>query len=173
MLSGPLMIPKKRVGVLIGKDGKAKRQLEELMGVKLSVTHEGLVDVTGKDALNVWKAKHMVLGIARGFNLSDVECLTDDEHTLIVVNLQDLLGKNEKTMERFKARIIGKDGRAKKRIEDETNTHLAVFGKTVSVVGRGDNVEDAREAIEMILDGKMHNTVFKFLELNRAKRDKF
>ena len=41
---------------------------------------------------------------------------------------------------------------------------MAVYGKTVSLIGEMDNIMIAKEAIEMILNGSRHKSVYGFLE---------
>jgi ribosomal RNA assembly protein len=80
------------------------------------------------------------------------------------------LGKSSKAWERQRGRVIGKDGSTRKTIEDLTNTDICVYGKTVSIIGDFDDVADAKEAIEMILEGKPHSIVYRYLE--KRKKDK-
>jgi ribosomal RNA assembly protein len=54
-----------------------------------------------------------------------------------------------------------------------TGTRLSVQGKTVAIIGLPDQVKDARAAIEMLLRGVPHESVFTFLDRKRkeAKAD--
>lgn len=163
-----LRIPKIRVGALIGKNGKTKAQLEKELDCTLKIDKEGGVEIKCKDALAVLKSRNIVTAIGRGFSPENALLLLDDAYLIHIINLQDILGKNERTMERFKARIIGTQGKIRERIEEATDTKIAIFGKTVSIIGKRDDIQVARQAIGMILEGAMHQTVFTIL----AKKSK-
>lgn len=45
-----------------------------------------------------------------------------------------------------------------------TGTHVSIYGKTVSIIGDMEHLQIAKEAVEMILDGARHKTVYSFLE---------
>jgi Predicted RNA-binding protein (contains KH domains) len=53
--------------------------------------------------------------------------------------------------------------------------NMAVYGKTVSLIGEMDNIMIAKEAIEMILNGSRHKSVYGFLEHKKEelKRKEF
>jgi ribosomal RNA assembly protein len=73
-------------------------------------------------------------------------------------------------MQRLKGRVIGAKGKARKAIEELTQTNISVYGKTIAIIGEIQNVGTARRAIESLLMGSMHATVFKWLE--KQRRDK-
>ena len=47
---------------------------------------------------------------------------------------------------------------------DMADGQMAIYGKTVSLIGEMDNIMIAKEAIEMILKGSRHKSVYSFLE---------
>ena len=64
-----IRIPKERVGVLIGKNGKEKKELEELTKSKIKVdSKEGYVEIFGKDSILLFTLKEIIRAIGRGFN---------------------------------------------------------------------------------------------------------
>ena len=67
-------------------------------------------------------------------------------------------------MARYKGRIIGKNGKTRELITELAEVDMAVYGKTVSLIGEMDNVMVAKEAVEMLLNGSRHKTVYAFLE---------
>ena len=50
-----------------------------------------------------------------------------------------------------------------------TATEISVYGKTVGIIGTVEQVKIAREAIEMIIKGVSHESVFSFLEKKRRE----
>ncbi len=162
-----VLVPKDRIGVLIGKKGSVKKKIEELTGVKIKINSEtGEVDIVydsdhGPEAL---KAKNMITAIARGFSPEKSKKLASDDYYLEIINLQDLVGKSRNALVRQRARVIGTQGRARKMLEDLTHTDISVYGKTVSIIGPLENVEIAKDAIQMLVNGAKHGDVYKYIQ---------
>ncbi len=72
--------------------------------------------------------------------------------------------ESEKQMKRTIARIIGRDGKSRHTIETLTKTDICVYGKTISIIGKWDEVERANEAIGLLIKGKTHAYVYRCLE---------
>lgn len=164
-----LKIPRERVGVVIGKGGAIKDKVEELTRTELEVDSEsGSVAIKPtddmEDPLSVWKARYMVKAIGRGFNPEIALKLISDDMMLDIINLPDYVGKSKKAILRQKGRIIGKEGRTRDIIIEMTGVYLSVYGKTVSIIGDFEHLQVAREAVDMILNGARHKSVYAFLE---------
>jgi len=127
------------------------------------------------DPLAIWKARYMIKAIGRGFNPDLALKLQDDDLILEIINLQDYVGKSKKALVRQKGRIIGKNGRTRQIIHDMLDVEISIYGKTVSMIGRIENIQMAREAIEMILEGSRQKTVYAYLEKmhDKLKRKEF
>ncbi|MEA3229397.1 MAG: KH domain-containing protein [archaeon] len=159
-----IKVPASRIGFIIGENGKVKEELQQSFGANLKITKDGTVEIAGEEGLNIYKLKNAVEGIARGLSLETVLNLCDDNYTLDIIHLPEILGKNENAVKRYKSRIIGSDGKIKKQIEKKTGTDIAVHGKTVAIIGKYDNVANARSTVLMILEGNDFNAVFKHLD---------
>ncbi len=152
-----LKIPEERKAVLIGKDGSVKKEIEEKTKTKISIGET--IKIKG-DTLNLLKAKNIIKAIGRGFSPEKALELLKDDYELYIISL---VQETPKSIKRILARVIGRKGSTKKKIEDYTETHISVYGKTISIIGKWDNVDKARRAIEMILEGKPHGYVYKSL----------
>jgi len=164
-----LKIPRERVGVVIGKNGITKDEIENLTKTEITIDSEaGTVAISPteetEDPLSVWKARYIVKAIGRGFNPEIAFKLMGDETILEIINLPDYIGKNKKAILRQKSRIIGKEGRTKDIITDMTGVDISIYGKTVAIIGDMEQIHIAKEAVEMILSGVRHKTVYAFLE---------
>ena len=164
-----LKIPQNRVGALIGKNGDVKKSIEELTGTVLDIdSDDGTVYITPhedmEDPLGVWNANHIVKAIARGFNPDVAMKLIHDDIYLEVMKLPLYIGKSKKALSRYKGRIIGTNGKTRELITELADVDMAVYGKTVSLIGEMENILVAKEAIEMILNGSRHKSVYSFLE---------
>ena len=164
-----LKIPQNRVGALIGKNGEVKKSIEKLTGTILDIdSDDGTVYITPRedmeDPLGVWNANHIVKAIARGFNPEVAMKLIHDDIYLEIIKLPLYVGKSKKALARYKGRIIGTNGKTRELITELADVDMAVYGKTVSLIGEMDNILVAKEAIEMILNGSRHKSVYGFLE---------
>lgn len=168
-------IPKDRIGVLIGKDGETKRYIEEKTGVELRIDSKtGEVEIRPtervKDPLDLIKAKECVLAIGRGFSPERAfRLLREEDASLEVIDLYELVGRNPKVLERQRARIIGREGRTRQLIEELSGADVSIRGKTVALIGTPRQLQIARKAIEMLASGAPHGRVYRFLEDQRRK----
>jgi ribosomal RNA assembly protein len=168
-------IAEDRVGAVIGKDGEMKARIEKTLGVKLDVSsQDGTVNIEsiGNDPLGEWKAKDVVKAISYGVSPDAALNLKDDEQTLIVVNLSDIVGRSKKGVARQKARIIGRQGKTKTHISELTGASVAVKGKHIAIVGRTEDAMVARDAVEALAGGLPHGVVYKAIEKKCSKMKK-
>jgi len=173
-----LRIPKERVGVLIGPEGKTKKSIEEKLSVELQIDSE-TGDVTLIQAENVddpsllFKAKDVVTAIGRGFSPEHAfRLIRDEEAVLDIIDLRLIFGRSESDIKRIKGRIIGMNGKTRRIIEELTDTNVAVYGHTVGIIGNIEQTQAAREAIQMLIDGSLHSTVYRFLHRKRRELKK-
>ena len=160
-----LKIPMDRVAVLIGKEGEVKKRIEEKLHVIIEIdSSEGDVSISGEDSVAVLETLNIVKAIGRGFNPEVAEQLFNEEYHFELVNIGDYSGNSKKKMMRLKGRTIGQEGKARKMIESITHTNISVYGKTIGVIGKVEDVSIARHAVEMLLEGAPHGNVYKWLE---------
>jgi|SRR3989338_3273812 len=164
-----LKIPQERVAVLIGTAGETKKEIEQQTKCRLDITPEGEVTVNGEDALSLYITKDVIRAIARGFNPKIALLLLKTDYALEIIDMKEIAGKNQNTMERLKGRVIGTGGKSRHEIEHLTDTHISVYGKTIGIIGEVMQVSLAREAIAMLLSGSMHKTVYHYLERKRKE----
>jgi len=164
-----LKVPEERVAILIGTDGAVKKEIEEATKSKLEISKEGDVHIIGEDGLLLFTAKEIVRAIGRGFNPKIALQLINTEQALEIIDMTEVVGKSKNNLERMKGRIIGTQGKARKEIERLTETSISIYGKTIGIIGETNNVSLARQAMQMLLDGSMHKTVYQFLEKKRKE----
>jgi len=163
-----------RLGVLIGKGGATKRDIEEKTHATIRVdSKEGMVIVEGEDAQGVIGAVKVVEAINRGFSPERAsQLLRDEDLVLDIIDLSAVVD-TPRQLERVRGRIIGRAGRSREQIEDMTGTSISVHGKTISIIGEFEQVKTARTAVEMLVNGVPHETVYSFLDKKKreAKQD--
>ena len=165
-----LRIPKERIGVLIGKKGEVKQQIENSTKTKLDIdSKEGDVSITGEDGIGLFHAKEVVIAIGRGFNPDIALLLLKQDYMLEVINLGDYCNKKKSALSRIRGRLIGREGKSRHIVEELTESYVSVYGKTVAIIGLAENITIARDAIQMLLKGSPHSTVYRWLERQRKK----
>ncbi len=179
-MSGPdtfVRIPKERVGILIGPEGKTKQYVEEQLGVKLDVETEGSITVAltekARDPSMLLKAKDIVTAIGRGFPPDTAFRLIRNEDDIFdMIDLRVIFGRSESDIKRIKGRIIGADGKTRKLIEELSEADVVVYGHTVGIIGSFEQADTARNAVQMIIEGCQHHTVYKYLQRKRTELKK-
>jgi ribosomal RNA assembly protein len=170
-------IPKDRVGILIGEEGKVKQYIEERLNVKIEVDSEGSVTITltekASDPSMLLKAKDVVTAIGRGFSSDATYRLIRNEDEIFdLIDLRQIFGRSESDIKRVKSRMIGADGKTRKLIEELTEANMVVYGHTVGFIGSFTQVDAARHAAQMIIEGCQHQTVYRYLQRKRTELKK-
>jgi ribosomal RNA assembly protein len=170
-----LKVPRDRIGALIGTNGETKEKIENLTKTHLDIDgEEGVVAISDteamEDPLGVWKTNYIIKAIARGFNPEIAIKLNEDDVYLEIIKLTLYVGKSKKALSRQKGRIIGQEGKTRELIISMADVDMAIYGKTVSLIGELENVMVAKEAVEMILNGARHKSVYSFLESKQHDR---
>jgi len=156
MIKDLVLIPEDRME----KVKTAKAEIEETLEVKMEFV-DNSVEIEG-EGIKLMQAKNVVKAIGRGFAPEKAFRLFDDEQVLEIIEI----GKND----RIKARIIGSGGKTRYEIEKSTDASVSVYGKTVSIIGTWEQTKNAKEAIEMLISGSEHKSVYRFLEKLRKEK---
>ena len=163
---GDIKVPVERVPVLIGRDGATKRKIEKLGKVKLEVDSEtGEVRIMQNgDAILASVTTGVVQAIGRGFSPEKALYLYNDSFQLIVIPLREFAKAGSRRITQVRGRVIGREGKTRKIIEELTSTYVSVYGDTVSIIGDYLSINYTKEAIMKLVNGSKHKTVYKYLE---------
>jgi ribosomal RNA assembly protein len=168
-------IPKERVGVLVGPDGKVKQSIEKKFMVELEIESEaGGVTIVLSERTNdpslLFRAKDVVTAIGRGFSPEHAfRLLRNEEDIFEFIDFRVVFGRSESDIKRVKGRIIGANGKTRKLIEELTDASVVVYGHTVGFIGTFEQVDAARNAVQMLIDGSQHHTVYRYLQRKRSE----
>ena len=162
-----LKIPRERIAVLIGTDGSIKQELESQTDSTIDVdSKEGDVKISSSNSVNLYILKDIIKAVGRGFNPEIAMSLLKPDYVLELLSLSDYV-KSQNQMLRLKGRVIGKGGKARETLEEFTETSISVYGKTIAIVGFCDHVAVCKKAVESLLSGSPHSSVYKWLEKHR------
>ncbi len=171
-------VPRERIGALVGPNGHVKETVEKQLSVELQIDSQtGNVTITlssiAEDPSLLFRAKEIIIAIARGFSPERAFRLFQDDNTvLVVIDLRNIVGRSQSDIKRLKGRIIGKEGKTRRIIEELTDASVSVHGHTISIIGDMDQAEVAREAIQMLIKGSQHRTVYRVLHKKRRELKK-
>lgn len=162
-------IPLERIGVLIGEKGEVKEELMRRTRTLITVDSENGVVIIEPEApdvppYNVMKAQEVVKAIGYGFPPHKAFRLLDEDQVLVVIDLKSFAGDSPNHLKRIKGRIIGEEGKARRALEEITGTYIVVGEAHVAIIGGHEEAEAARRAVEMLIEGRRHSTVYRFLE---------
>lgn len=161
-------IPHARIAVLIGPKGSAKREVERETGTTIDVeSGTGEVTVSGDDAISVMTTCEYVRAVGRGFSPERAKRLFSEGTHLMIVDIRKVVGRSRNRVRIMRGRLIGRRGRVRRMLEDMSGAYISVMGNTVAVIGDVGEVETVRVAIEMLLHGAEHHSVFAYLERKR------
>ena len=163
-----LKVPMDRVGVLIGQKGQTKKDIEEKCGVKLDIdSKQGEIIINESeevDPLALMKVESIVKAIGRGFSPENAFMLLKDESDFFSFDLYDYVGKKETQVRRLKSRVIGKEGKTRKVLEELTGSKISIYGHTISIVSDMLKMNILKKAIDMLITGSKQATVYRFVE---------
>lgn len=172
-----IRIPKDRVGILIGPEGKVKTYIEKKLQVKLDIESDGGIQIqlqpNAPDPSTLLRAKDITTAIGRGFAPETAYRLIRNEDDIFdIIDLRLIFGRSESDIRRIKGRIIGADGKTRRLIEELSEADVVVYGHTVGIIGSFEQADIARNAIQMIIQGSQHHTVYKYLQRKRSELKK-
>ena len=167
-------IAKDRIGVLIGKSGETKLEIEKAAKCTLHINSEtGEVHAKwsdDSDPIIRIKMPDVIRAIGRGMAPPRaINLLKDDVH-LKMYDIREWVGRQPNQIKRMRGRIIGRNGRIRELIEELSGVELVVYRSTVVVVGDLESLAIGSAALERVLDGAEHGTVLKFLETERRRQ---
>jgi len=170
-------IPLERLGVLLGQEGTTKKLIEKFLDVHIDVdSHTGDVllklNENAFDPSVLFTARDIITAIARGFSPNKALKLREEDFSLYVIDLRELVGRSRSNLNRVKGRVIGRGGKIRMMIEELTETDLSVYGHTISIIGGSSRVLTAREAVIMLVRGMEHKNVYQFLQRFRSELKK-
>ena len=168
-------IPIERIGVLIGPNGKTKNYLQEKTNIKLTIDSElGEVVIHDEepnqdDPLLLFKLEKIIRSIGRGFSPEHAFYLFSDDMDLYIFDIHDYVGKRKSHVLRLKSRVIGREGKTKRVLEQLTDSYISIYGHTISVIADFITMDIIKKAIDKLLSGSKHATVYRYVETHMKK----
>ncbi|MHB1932525.1 MAG: KH domain-containing protein [Thermoplasmata archaeon] len=166
-------VPEDRIAVVIGREGRTRSEIARRTGTQLTIdAEEGEVEIQGPetDPMAVLKARDIVLAIGRGFSPERAFRLLAEDCFFGVVEIKPISRQHDKAgLRRVRSRLIGTEGKARRLVEELSGASMSVYGSTVGLIGNERQLDHATRAVELLLRGSEHATVFHML--SRLRRE--
>jgi len=160
-----LYYSKDEISNIIGKKGRKIKRIKKELGIDVKINENLRIDKK-RCKLNDFELQNIFDALAIGFDVDTALKLRGFEYDFYRI---DLKGLRESRRKIIKRRIIGKEGKIRESIEDNTGCKLKIFKNKIGIIGESENVEVAKRAIEMLIRGKDFNAVKRWLEKERVK----
>jgi ribosomal RNA assembly protein len=147
-----ILIPRERAGII---NKKVIEKIKDELGITI-VKNRNVIELGG-EGIEYLLARNIIMAIGRGFSPVRAYRLLDEEQELLITELGN-------RAQRIRARLIGTNGKARKRIEWKTGVAISVLGKTVAIIGNWEEMNKARKAVEMLINGTSHTYVYRWLD---------
>jgi ribosomal RNA assembly protein len=158
-----ILIPEKRAELL----KETKNEVEAVLKCKIEIVEGNEITIKG-EAYDEYNAKNVIQAFGRGFEMAQAYKLLKDDYFFKFTNLKDFLG-NEEQIRRIKARIIGTDGKTKLYIEEISGVDLSIYGNTIGMIGKVEEMNIASAALQVLIEGGTHKKAYSIMERMRRK----
>jgi len=144
---------------------KNKRQLEKKLNIK--ITNRGKeVSISGKP-LEEYTAGLIIDALNMGFPFSTAMLIKEEDNLFEVLNIKDHTRRHN--LEIIRGRIIGKEGRTLKTLNQLTKCYFEIKDNTVGIIGNAEYIKNAQEAVISIIKGTKQGNVYSFLEKHQVQ----
>ena len=139
---------------------KNKKRLEKELNIKISNNGKE-VSIEG-EPVDEYVAEKVLEALNLGFPLEIALLIKEEDYTFEVLNIRDFTKK--KDFSRIRARIIGKEGKTLRTLNNLTNCNFEVLDKEIGIVGDAENIEAARQSVISLIQGAKQSNVYAYLE---------
>jgi len=151
----------------LNKIKKATPRIEDRIKIKISFGNE-FVTIKGSE-VNEFLTEQIINAIDFGFNVEDALLLKRDGFIIEFIKVKEFTRR--KNLKDVRARIIGKDGKARKTIENLTGAEIVIKDNTIGVIVDSEHLDSTIQGIELLIQGSKHGNVFSYLEKQNVKRN--
>ncbi len=153
----------------IKKNPSLLHELEKFARVRFDEANNMVLIESKDEKSDVLKVRDFVIALDNCIEESlGLEILRKD-FMVYLIDLRNIFSDKE-DIRRILGRIIGEQGKIKAKIIEMTGCHLQINDSKILLVGSYEDVEYAKQAIQIIVDGSPYTRLFKYLE--KVRREK-
>jgi len=144
----------------ISRIKEKKKILERELNVQININKNRIM-LEGEE-LDKFVAKKVLRALDRNFKIKQALILKEDDCILEDVNIKNMTKR--KDISTIRARVIGRNARTIKLLNDISGCYIILHDSTVSVLGQNENVERTVLTIKKLVQGSDHSKVYTYLE---------
>ncbi len=157
------------MSILISEDisdvVKNKNRLERALNVKITIKNNE-ISVEGKPE-DEYIAEKVIDAVNLGFRIPVALLIKEEDFTFEILDIKDYTRR--KDYETIRARIIGKDGKTLKTLNILTKCNFELKDNRVGIIGDPEYIENAHNAVILIVQGSKQANVYAFLEKHHVQ----
>ncbi|MBI3334370.1 hypothetical protein HYZ97_02695 [Candidatus Pacearchaeota archaeon] len=147
---------------------KERIMLEERLRVRINVKGKA-VSFKG-EPVDEFEAMHIFEAVQFGFTLKDALLLLEPDMQFRKLHIKDFTRR--KNLYEVRSRIIGREGKTKRTIEDISDCVLVLNENTLGIIGSAEAIDTTLTALKSLIGGSKEGNVYRYLErMNAAKKD--
>ncbi len=149
----------------IRKIKKAIPTLEKKLKIRISLQKES-VTLKG-DEVKIFTSGKIIQAIDFGFDIDNALLLSKDTFCLEFINIKE--HTHRRNLKEVRSRVIGRDGKAKKAIEELTGGAVVIQANLIGLIVDAEHLDSATQGIISLIQGAKHGNVFTYLEKQNTK----
>jgi len=154
------------------KNEKILKEAEELTLCNVEIDKQNLrAIIKAKDLKSdILKMRDFLISLSHGIDEENAFKIIKYDMILYIINLKNIFDSKD-DIKRILGRIIGENGKIKQKISEITECSIYIDNSNIVLIGSFEDVEYAKQAIQILVDGSPHSRLFKFLDkVAREKR---
>ncbi len=157
--------------IIFEKTNEIRKNIENLenkLNVKIEIKKK-LVSIDGSP-LDEYEAFIILNAINFGFSANKALLLKDHEMIFKLINIKDFTRK--KNLKEVRGRIIGKDGKTLRVLENLSEAEIIVKDNQIGVIGYASSINYIETALHNLIRGTKQANIYKYLErTNKRKKE--
>lgn len=148
----------------IGRILKYRKDIEKSAKVRLNIT-KGEIEIDSDDAYEEYLARRIIEALNYSFDFQSAVKLKSENFMMDVIRIKEAVRPSR--IKTVLGRLIGEKGRTKKIISELSDCSIAIKDYDIAIIGTTTDVPLAIHAINSLIHGAPHSSVYAYLEKNR------
>ena len=144
---------------------KNRKLLENKLKIKI-INRGGEIFIDGSPE-HEYMAEKVIDAINLGFPISSALLILNEEFIFEIINIKE--HTKRKDLARIRARIIGTKGKTLKTFHHLTKCFLELKDNEVGIIGSVECIENAQEALILLIHGSKQANVYSYLEKHQPE----
>lgn len=145
---------------------RTKPELEKILNVKIKIQGKK-VTIEGSP-MDEYEASLVLDAINFGFSAKKALSLKNENLLFRILNIKKITRK--KNLQDVRARVIGKEGKTRKTIENITNSEVLIKDNEIGIIGNAESIDEISTIITNLVRGTKQSNVYRYLEKMNARQ---